>query len=217
MIKIRSLRKTIQAHWFIALLSFIVTAALVNVLAFIMIKPYYSSNVDLISVSQSKSADSTKDIKTYQSFIKTPIILAPIQQQLAQQPSYQENVSQLAKRVNINADEDSKVFTITATGNTVHNARFIANQTASILQKQAPKLINPSNLKRLTLGQTAVHQHTANRFIVITLSVLCGLLVALIMVIWRDMAGKKITRAELSASTALPLIGSITVNKKLKS
>lgn len=85
MIKIRSLSKTIKSHWFIALISFIITVALINLLAFVLVKPYYSSDVDLISVSQSKSADSSKIIKTYQSFIKTPIILSPIHQQLAQQ------------------------------------------------------------------------------------------------------------------------------------
>ncbi|WP_054726223.1 hypothetical protein [Paucilactobacillus hokkaidonensis] len=101
MIKIRSLSKTIKSHWFIALISFIITVALINLLAFVLVKPYYSSDVDLISVSQSKSADSSKIIKTYQSFIKTPIILSPIHQQLAQQKGYSESVSDLARELTL--------------------------------------------------------------------------------------------------------------------
>ncbi|BAP84856.1 hypothetical protein LOOC260_102780 [Paucilactobacillus hokkaidonensis JCM 18461] len=216
MIKIRSLSKTIKSHWFIALISFIITVALINLLAFVLVKPYYSSDVDLISVSQSKSADSSKIIKTYQSFIKTPIILSPIHQQLAQQKGYSESVSDLGKRINITADEDSQVFTITATSNTAKDARLIANQTATILQKESPELINPSNLKRLTIGKTAVYKHTSNRWIVITLSILSGLLVAIIMVIWRDLVSKKVTKADLLSSSSLPLIGTIKIDKTNK-
>lgn len=215
MIKIRSFYKTIQAHWFIALISFIITAALINVLAFVLIKPYYSSSVDLISVSRSSDA-TTKNIKTYQSMIKTPVVLSPIHQQLVDRNDYQGSESELKKKITITADDDSQIFTVTATSSNPQTARFIANRTASILQHRGPQLADPSSLERLTIGKTAVYEHTFNRWIVITLSILSGLLMAILMVIWSDMASKKVTKRDLFESQDAHLIGSIKFGKHFK-
>jgi capsular polysaccharide biosynthesis protein len=214
MIKSRSLFTIITAHKTIALVAFVVTVVLMNLVAFVLVKPYYSSDVAMIATGQQKTNDvATKNIKTYQSFVKTPLVITPIYKDVVDRFDYSGTKTDLKDSIDIAADEDSRIFTITATGHSASEVKYVASRTAQILQTETGKLESSENIERLTTGHTVAHVHRLNRWIVITLSVLCGILVAILMAIWREFANSHVTKQELQSMSDLPLLGVIKLDK----
>lgn len=212
MIKSRSLFQIIRAHKLLATVTLVITVVLMNVFTMVLVKPYYSSEIDLIA-TQSKNGDTaTKNIQTYQDLIKTPLVLAPVHRELVQKYGYQGSMTDLKNSIDTTTEEGSRVFTVTAKGERPLVVRYIANRSATLLETEASELVNPSNVRPLKIGKTAVHRHQLNPWIVVTLSVLTGMLLAVLLSIWRDISNAKVSRQYLDEADHLHVIETLKLD-----
>lgn len=216
MVKTQSLFQSIRAHKWLVFFTIVMTMALINGFTRIMVKPYYSSNIDMIATSQTKTSDNaTKDIKTYQDIVKTPLVLAPIHRELVQKYHYTGTMADLKNSIKTTTEDGSRVFTVTVTGRSPQLVRFIANQTAHVLQSQTANLVNPGNIRPLTIGKTAVQKHQFNQWLVLTLSLLVGILLAILLSIWRELSNSRVTSQYLQDTSELSVLSVIKLDKKV--
>ncbi|MEH7608616.1 YveK family protein [Priestia megaterium] len=140
--------------WLIALIA-IIAAIISSVISFFVLTPVYQTSTQIL-VNQAKSEQQLYNagavqtnvqlISTYNDIIKSPAVLDKVINQLDLDSSAQG----LSGKIQVISSENSQVAQITVQDTNAKRATQIANATASVFQKEVPKIMNIDNVSILS-------------------------------------------------------------------
>jgi capsular polysaccharide biosynthesis protein len=162
-ISLRELFAVLRKRLWLIVLITIIAATVSAVISFFVLTPVYESKTQIL-VNQAKNDQqlysnqtvqtNVQLINTYNDIITSPAILDKVVKELKLDTS----ATSLSSQIQVTSAQDSQVAQIVVQDTSAKRAADIANTTASVFQKEVPKLMNVDNVKVLskaTLGENA--------------------------------------------------------------
>ncbi|ADE68162.1 MULTISPECIES: YveK family protein [Priestia] len=162
-ISLRELFAVLRKRLWLIVLITIVAATVSAVISFFVLTPVYQSKTQIL-VNQAKSDEQLYNmqavqtniqlINTYNDIITSPVILDKVIKELKLDGSGQS----LSGKIQVINAKDSQVVQIVVQDTNAKRATDIANTTASVFQKEVPKIMNVDNVKVLskaTVGESS--------------------------------------------------------------
>lgn len=154
-ISLRELFAVLRKRLWLIVLITIIAATVSAVISFFVLTPVYESKTQIL-VNQAKNDQqlysnqtvqtNVQLINTYNDIITGPAILDKVIKEL----KLDESVADLSSKIQVTNAKDSQVAEIVVQDTSAKRAADIANTTASVFQKQVPKLMNVDNVKVLS-------------------------------------------------------------------
>lgn len=162
-INLRELFAVLRKRLWLIVLITIIAATVSAIISFFVLTPVYQSKTQIL-VNQAKSDEQLYNtqavqtniqlINTYNDIITSPAILGKVIKEL----KLDESAQSLKGQIQVTSAEYSQVAQITVQDTSAKRATDIANTTASVFQKEVPKIMNVDNvsvLSKATLGESA--------------------------------------------------------------
>ncbi|MBX4160218.1 YveK family protein [Priestia megaterium] len=162
-ISLRELFAVLRKRLWLIVLITIIAATVSGVISFFVLTPVYQSKTQIL-VNQAKSDEQLYNtqavqtniqlINTYNDIITSPAILDKVIKEL----KLDESAASLKGQIQVTSAEYSQVAQITVQDTSAKRATDIANTTASVFQKEVPKIMNVDNvsvLSKATFGESA--------------------------------------------------------------
>ncbi|PFL00522.1 capsular biosynthesis protein [Priestia megaterium] len=162
-ISLRELFAVLRKRLWLIVLITIIAATVSAVISFFVLTPVYESKTQIL-VNQAKNDQqlysnqtvqtNVQLINTYNDIITSPVILDKVIKEL----KLDKSAGDLSGQIQVTSAQDSQVAQIVVQDTSAKRAADIANTTASVFQKQVPKLMNVDNVKVLSkaaLGENA--------------------------------------------------------------
>jgi len=162
-ISLRELFAVLRKRLWLIVLITIIAATVSAVISFFVLTPVYESKTQIL-VNQAKNDQqlysnqtvqtNVQLINTYNDIITSPVILDKVIKEL----KLDKSAGDLSGQIQVTSSQDSQVAQIVVQDTSAKRAADIANTTASVFQKQVPKLMNVDNVKVLSkaaLGENA--------------------------------------------------------------
>jgi len=154
-ISLRELFAVLRKRLWLIVLITIIAATVSAVISFFVLTPVYESKTQIL-VNQAKNDQqlysnqtvqtNVQLINTYNDIITSPAILDKVIKELKLDGS----VADLSGQIQVTSAQNSQVAQIVVQDTSAKRAADIANTTASVFQKQVPKLMNVDNVKVLS-------------------------------------------------------------------
>ncbi|NLR42247.1 YveK family protein [Priestia megaterium] len=154
-ISLRELFAVLRKRLWLIVLITIIAATVSAVISFFVLTPVYESKTQIL-VNQAKNDQQLYNpqvvqtnvqlINTYNDIITSPAILDKVVKEL----KLDESSQSLKGQIQVTSAQDSQVAQIVVQDTSAKRAADIANTTASVFQKQVPKLMNVDNVKVLS-------------------------------------------------------------------
>ncbi|UKJ81808.1 capsular biosynthesis protein [Priestia megaterium] len=203
--------------WLIFLIV-VISATVSGVISFFVLTPVYESKTQIL-VNQAKSDEqlySTQTVQTnvqlintYNDIITSPAILNKVIKELKLSVSAQS----LSSQIQVTSAQNSQVAQIVVQDTGAKRAAQIANKTASVFQKQVPKLMNVDNVKVLskaTVGESA-SPIKPQPLLNIAIAVVVGLMVGIGLSFLLEYLDNTLkTEQDIENILGLPVIGVVT-------
>lgn len=206
--------------WLIALIT-IIAATVSAVISFFVLTPVYQSKTQIL-INQAKNDQQLYNnqaiqtnvqlINTYNDIIKSPAILDKVIKELKLENSAQS----LSNQIQVSNAQNSQVAQIIVQDTSAKRATDIANTTASVFQKEVPKIMNVDNvsvLSKATSGQSATPvkpQPLLNIAIAIVVGLIVGVGLSFLLE-YLDNTLK--TEQDIENFLELPVMGVVTTIK----
>ncbi len=210
----RVLRKRL---WLIALIT-IIAATISAVISFFVLTPVYQTNTQIL-VNQAKSEQQLYNagavqtnvqlISTYNDIIKSPAVLDKVIDQL----NLDSSAEALSGKIQITSSENSQVAQITVQDTDAKRATEIANATASVFQKEVPKIMNVDNVSILSKADLAASKSPVKPqpILNIAIALVVGLMVGIGLSFLLEYLDNTIkTEQDIEHVLELPVMGVIT-------
>ncbi|MGF7069758.1 capsular polysaccharide biosynthesis protein [Priestia megaterium] len=154
-ISLRELFAVLRKRLWLIVLITIIAATVSAVISFFVLTPVYESKTQIL-VNQAKNDEqlysnqtvqtNVQLINTYNDIITSPVILDKVIKEL----KLDKSAGDLSGQIQVTSAQDSQVAQIVVQDTSAKRAADIANTTASVFQKQVPKLMNVDNVKVLS-------------------------------------------------------------------
>ncbi|WP_129706845.1 YveK family protein [Priestia megaterium] len=220
-ISLRELFAVLRKRLWLIVLITIIAATVSAVISFFVLTPMYESKTQIL-VNQAKDDQQLYNtqtvqtnvqlINTYNDIITSPAILDKVIEELKLDGSAQT----LSGQIQVTNAEDSQVAQIVVQDTSARRATDIANTTASVFQKEVPKIMNVDNVKVLskaTLGENASPvkpQPLMNIAIAIVVGLMAGVGLSFLLE-YLDNTLK--TEQDIEKLLELPVMGVVTTIK----
>lgn len=203
--------------WLIVLIT-IIAATFSGIISFFVLSPLYEARTQIL-VNQPETEQQSYNIQTvqtnvqlintYSDIIKSPIILDKVTEQL----DLDSSAESLSNQIQVMSAKDSQVAQIVVQDTSAKRAAQIANTTASVFQKQVPKLMNVDNVKVLskaTVGESA-SPIKPQPLVNIAIAVVVGLMVGIGLSFLLEYLDNTLkTEQDIENILDLPVIGVVT-------
>ncbi|MEN3780836.1 YveK family protein [Priestia megaterium] len=157
-ISLRELFAVLRKRLWLIVLITIIAATVSAVISFFVLTPVYESKTQIL-VNQAKNDEqlysnqtvqtNVQLINTYNDIITSPVILDKVIKEL----KLDKSAGDLSGQIQVTSAQDSQVAQIVVQDTSAKRAADIANTTASVFQKQVPKLMNVDNVKVLSKAE----------------------------------------------------------------
>ncbi|MHA2961916.1 YveK family protein [Priestia megaterium] len=220
-ISLRELFAVLRKRLWLIVLITIIAATVSAVISFFVLTPVYESKTQIL-VNQVKSDEQLYNtqavqtniqlINTYNDIITSPAILDKVIKEL----KLDESPQSLKGQIQVTSSEYSQVAQIVVQDTSAKRATDIANTTASVFQKEVPKIMNVDNvsvLSKATLGESASPvkpQPLMNIAIAIVVGLVAGIGLSFLLE-YLDNTLK--TEQDIENILELPVMGVITTIK----
>ncbi|MBY0076510.1 capsular biosynthesis protein [Priestia aryabhattai] len=220
-ISLRELFAVLRKRLWLIVLITIIAATVSAVISFFVLTPVYESKTQIL-VNQAKNDQqlysnqavqtNVQLINTYNDIIKSPAILDKVVKEL----KLDKSAVDLSDQIQVTSAQNSQVAEIVVQDTSAKRAADIANTTASVFQKQVPKLMNVNNVKVLskaTLGEKpspVKPQPLLNVAIAIVVGLMVGVGLSFLLE-YLDSTLK--TEQDIENILELPMMGVITTIK----
>ncbi|MED3946206.1 YveK family protein [Priestia aryabhattai] len=217
-ISLRELFAVLRKRLWLIVLITIIAATVSGVISFFMLTPVYESKTQIL-VNQAKNDQqlysnqavqtNVQLINTYNDIITSPAILDKVVKEL----KMDESAQSLSGQIQVTSAQNSQVAQIVVQDTSAKRAAQIANTTASVFQKQVPKLMNVDNVKVLskaTVGESA-NPVKPQPLLNIAIAVVVGLMVGIGLSFLLEYLDNTLkTEQDIENILGLPLIGVVT-------
>ena len=210
----RILRKRL---WLITLIT-LIAATLSGIISFFLLTPVYQTNTQIL-VNQAKSEQQLYNagavqtnvqlISTYNDIIKSPAILDKVIQKL----NLDSSATNLSSQIQVTSSENSQVAQITVQDTNAKRATEIANTTASVFQKEVPKIMNIDNVSILSKADLATSKSPVKPkpFLNIAVALVVGLMIGIGLSFLLEYLDNTVkTENDIENLLELPVMGVIT-------
>jgi capsular polysaccharide biosynthesis protein len=220
-ISLRELFAVLRKRLWLIVLITIVAATVSAVISFFVLTPVYQSKTQIL-VNQAKNDEQLYNmqavqtniqlINTYNDIITSPVILDKVIKELKLDGSGQS----LSGKIQVINAKDSQVAQIVVQDTNAKRATDIANTTASVFQKEVPKIMNVDNVKVLskaTVGESSSPvkpQPLLNVAIAIVVGLMLGIGLSFLLE-YLDNTVK--TEQDIENLLELPVMGVVTTIK----
>lgn len=220
-ISLRELFAVLRKRLWLIVLITIIAATVSAVISFFVLTPVYESKTQIL-VNQAKNDQqlysnqtvqtNVQLINTYNDIITSPAILDKVVKEL----KLDKPAGDLSSQIQVTSAQDSQVAQIVVQDTSAKRATEIANTTASVFQKEVPKLMNVDNVKVLskaTIGENpspVKPQPLLNVVIAIVVGLMVGVGLSFLLE-YLDNTLK--TEQDIENILELPLMGVITTIK----
>jgi len=222
-ISLRELFQVLRKRLWLIVLITIIAATVSAVISFFVLTPVYESKTQIL-VNQAKNDQqlysnqtvqtNVQLINTYHDIITSPAILDKVIKELKLDGSAQS----LSGQIQVTSAQDSQVAQIVVQDTSAKRATDIANTTASVFQKEVPKLMNVDNVKVLskaTLGESA-SPVKPQPLMNIAIAVVVGLMVGVGLSFLLEYLDNTLkTEQDIENLLELPVMGVITTIKDI--
>jgi len=222
-ISLRELFQVLRKRLWLIVLITIIAATVSAVISFFVLTPVYESKTQIL-VNQAKNDQqlysnqtvqtNVQLINTYNDIITSPAILDKVIKELKLDGSAQS----LSGQIQVTSAQDSQVAQIVVQDTSAKRATDIANTTASVFQKEVPKLMNVDNVKVLskaTLGESA-SPVKPQPLMNIAIAVVVGLMVGVGLSFLLEYLDNTLkTEQDIENLLELPVMGVITTIKDI--
>lgn len=216
--------KILKKRWKLIIFCSIVVASIGGGITFYVLTPQYQASTQIL-VNQ-KNSDNLVDINqlnsnisminTYSMIIKSPAILNKVIDSL----ELKENAEELNRKITINSQNNSQVFSLTVQYNDANKATLIANLLSETFQREIKNIMNVDNVSILAKAELQENPIPVkpNPVLNIAISILLGLMIGIgwsFLLEYMDNTIKNPNDTE--ALLELPILGSISkMDRKLK-
>ncbi|ADF37984.1 YveK family protein [Priestia megaterium] len=203
--------------WLIALIT-VIAATISAVISFFVLTPVYQTNTQIL-VNQAKSEQQLYNagavqtnvqlISTYNDIIKSPAILDKVIDKL----KLDSSAKSLSGQIQVTSSENSQVAQITVQDTNAKRATEIANTTASVFQKEVPKIMNIDNVSILSKADLATSKSPIKPqpLLNIAIALVVGLMVGVGLSFLLEYLDNTVkTEQDIENLLELPLMGVIT-------
>ncbi|RST74176.1 capsular biosynthesis protein [Siminovitchia acidinfaciens] len=157
-ISLRELMETIRKRLNLIVLITMAAVLISGIVSYFVITPIYQSSTQLL-VNQAKSDQPMYNpgeiqtnlqlINTYNVIMKSPAILDQVNEDL----DLEMTVSQLNEKITVQSEKDSQVVNVTVQDPDPNKAAEIANQVATVFQKEIVDIMNVDNVSILAKAE----------------------------------------------------------------
>ena len=220
-ISLRELFAVLRKRLWLIVLITIIAATVSAIISFFVLTPVYESKTQIL-VNQAKSDEQLYNtqavqtnvqlINTYNDIIKSPAILDKVIKELG----LDRSAASLSGQIQVTSAQNSQVAQIVVQDTSAKRATDIANTTASVFQKEVPKIMNVDNVKVLskaTLGENTSPvkpQPLLNVLIAIIVGLIAGVGISFLLE-YLDNTLK--TEQDIENLLELPVMGVVTTIK----
>lgn len=192
----------------------IVFLVLSMVVTFLFITPKYSSSTQVLvnqkeTDSQMMSQQVQSDLQlvnTYSEIIKSPRILDKVSKNLKGKYSSNEILGMLT----VSNQAESQILNIAVENESREAADKVANEIANVFSKDVSKIMNVDNVSILSKADHNGNKVSPQPLINAVVGVFLGLIVALIIIFFKEILDKRIkTEEDVKELLDLPVLGTI--------
>lgn len=172
----------IKRHLKLILSSIVFFVAISSFITYGVMRPKYTSTTDLLvnqKLSKSQAATQPQQLQadvqriyTYKDIITSPAIQNTVKKDLAGEPGMTKKPN-----ISVKSQENSQVFSVSATANNPYTASDIANETAKVFQNKIKKMMDINSVTIVSKA-TPVLKPTSPYYM---LNILSGLLIGLLI------------------------------------
>lgn len=200
------------------ILVFSVTAIvliLVGVLTFGVMKPKYTSTTQLL-VNQKLSKDqlavqaqqTQSDIQrvyTYKDIITSPIIKKTVTKELKQEPGAKN------AKLSVQSQQNSQVFSVSATTNNPYTSSDVANETAKVFQRKVKNMMDINSVTVVSKATPKMKPTSPQYVLNMVLGLVFGFILGISIAIFREANDKTVSDIDyLNTTLGLNNLGIIT-------
>jgi len=220
-ISLRELFAVLRKRLWLIVLITIIAATVSAVISFFVLTPVYQSKTQIL-INQAKNDQQLYNnqaiqtnvqlINTYNDIIKSPAILDKVIKELTLDRSAQS----LSSQIQVSNAQNSQVAQIIVQDTSAKRATDIANTTASVFQKEVPKIMNVDNvsvLSKATLAQSA-SPIKPQPFLNVAIAIVIGLMVGVGLSFLLEYLDNTLkTEQDIEKLLELPVMGIVTTIK----
>ncbi|MDC7763019.1 Wzz/FepE/Etk N-terminal domain-containing protein [Priestia aryabhattai] len=220
-ISLRELFAVLRKRLWLIVLITIIAATVSAVISFFVLTPVYESKTQIL-VNQAKNDQqlysnqtvqtNVQLINTYNDIITSPVILDKVIKEL----KLDKTAGDLSSQIQVTSAQDSQVAQIVVQDTSAKRAADIANTTASVFQKQVPKLMNVDNVK--VLSKAALGENSSpvkpQPLLNVAIAIVVGLMVGVGLSFLLEYLDNTLkTEQDIENILELPVMGVITTIK----
>ncbi|NCE77087.1 polysaccharide biosynthesis protein [Anaerotruncus sp. X29] len=192
----------------------LVAAVLGASYSFFLVTPNYQAQTQVIAKISDSSAQAlagqvqanTQMATTVAQVMVSPTILEDVKEEL----QLSKSVAEIKKEITATAGASSQMITLTVSDSNPYIAAKIANTTASVFTKRAPKLLNVSNISVLATAQPNTTPTSPNKPLLIVISAGMGLILGVLIALVRTLFNTKVSATSDLEEIGISNLGSIS-------
>ncbi|MED4025092.1 Wzz/FepE/Etk N-terminal domain-containing protein [Priestia megaterium] len=220
-ISLRELFAVLRKRLWLIVLITIIAATVSAVISFFVLTPVYESKTQIL-VNQAKNDQQLYNpqvvqtnvqlINTYNDIITSPAILDKVIKEL----KLDKSAASLSGQIQVTSAQDSQVAQIVVQDTSAERAADIANTTASVFQKQVPKLMNVDNVKVLSKAALGENPNPVKPqpLLNVAIAIIVGLMIGVGLSFLLEYLDNTLkTEQDIENILELPVMGVITTIK----
>lgn len=213
-IKFSSILETLKKHMTMIVSLTLVAAVLGASYSFFLVTPNYEAQTQVIAKISDSSAQAlagqvqanTQMATTVAQVMVSPTILEDVKNEL----QLSKSVNEIKSEITATAGTSSQMITLTVSDSNPYIAAKIANTTASVFTKRAPKLLNVSNISVLATAQPNTTPTSPNKPLLIVISAGMGLILGVLIALVRTLFNTKVSATSDLEEIGISNLGSIS-------
>lgn len=223
-ISLNDIFRILKKRWMLIIFVTLVAASISGGISYYLLTPQYQASTQILvnqidsknRVDFTQLSNNISLINTYSVIIKSPAILEKVVENL----ELTENANELSKKIRINSQDNSQVFSLTVEYSDADKAVLIVNSVSETFQREIKNIMNVDNVSilakaKLQENRTPVYP---NPILNIAISIVIGLILGIGWSLLLDFMDNTIKDAhDVEDLLEMPLLGSIPkMAKKLE-
>lgn len=203
----------IQKNWKLLVLLPIAFLLISLIYTFLIASPKYEASTQVLVNEKEKSDNMQAQqvqsniqlVNTYSEIVKSPRILDEVAKEHKEYSS-----SQLNKMVSVNTEAQSQILNISVKENSPKKSEQLTNDVAKVFKKEIPVIMNVDNVSVLSSAEGTATKVSPKAIVNIIGSLLLGLVLAIIVIAFKEVFDKRIrTEEDVEKELQILVLGSI--------